>query len=109
MAFRIRVRVDYDWVPDGAGTALLGQQQADQPGYGAAAGPGEVGAAQTCSDIVGEIVPNGDSAANADIQTALNAAATDLYTRFTTAGSVPGFAGAGTLSSIVLAWPTGGP
>lgn len=108
MAYRMRLRVDYDWVPDGVGTALLGQPQAENPGYGAAGGLGEVGAAQTCSDIVAEFVPNGDAAANADFQTALNAAAADLYTRFTTAGAVPGFAGPNTLSSVVLAWPSGG-
>lgn len=109
MAYRVRAQFIYEWLPDGAGTALLGQQQADQPGYGAGATVGEVGAAQVCSDVVGEFVPNGDAAVAADFQTALNSLATDAYTRFTTAGAVPGFAGAGTLSSIVLAWPTGGP
>lgn len=109
MAFRVRMQLIYEYIPNGAGSALLGQQQADQPGYGATGTPGAVGAAQTCSDIVGEIVPNGDSAVASDFQTAINSLATDAYTRFTTAGSVPGFAGAGTLSSIVLAWPTGGP
>jgi hypothetical protein len=109
LAYRIRIRVDYDWIADGAGTALLGQQQADQPGYGATAGPGAVGAAQTASDIVGEAVPGGDSPTGANFQTALNAAATDLYTRLSTAGAVPGFAGAGTLLATVQGWSSGNP
>ena len=107
MAYRIRVKVDYDWVPDGAGSAILGQQQADNPGY-AGTGFGPVGAAQTASDIDAEIVPGGDSPTGANFQTALNAAAATLYTRLTTANSVPGFT-AGTLLATVQGWSTGNP
>ena len=110
MAYRVRAQIIYEWIPDGAGSALLGQQQADQPGYGASATFGAVGAAQTASDVVGEIVPGGDSPSAANFQTALNAIATDEYTRLTTAGSVPGFAGTGgTLLAIVQGWSTGNP
>lgn len=109
MAFRVRMQVMYEWVPSGAGTALLGQQQADQPGYGPTGTPGAVGAAQTASDIVGDIVPGGDSPSGANFQTALNALAADAYTHLTTAGAVPGFAGAGTLLATVQGWPTGNP
>lgn len=108
MAFRLRMRVDYDWVPDGSGGATLGQAQAENPGYGAAGGAGAVGISETASDIVAELVPGGDSPSGANFQTALNAAATDLYTRLTTAGSVPGFT-SGTLLAQVQGWSTGGP
>lgn len=108
MAYRIRVRVDYDWIGDGTGLALLGQQQADQPGYGASATPGDIGVAQTASDIVGEIVPGGDSPSSGNFQTALNNAAADLLTRLTTAGAVPGFTN-GTLLALIQAWSTGNP
>ena len=106
MAYRIRVRVDYDWCPDGAGGALLGQQQADNPGI-AGTGAGTVAAAQTASDIDAEVVPGGDSPTSGNFQTALNNAAATLYTRLTTANSVPGFT-SGTLLAQVQAFSTGG-
>jgi hypothetical protein len=109
MAFRVRAQIFYEWIPDGAGSALLGQQQADQPGYGPTGTAGAVGASQVASDIVGEIVPGGDSPSGANFQTALNLIATDEYTRLITAGSVPGFAGAGTLLAVVQGWSTGNP
>ena len=108
MSFRIRVRVDYDFIPDGSGGVMLGQMQADNPGYGASGGSGPVGVAETASDIVAEIVDGGNSAATGDFQTALNAAAADLYTRLTTANSVPGFT-SGTLLAQIQGWPTGNP
>lgn len=108
MAFRVRAQFIYEWITDGDSGALLGQQQADQPGYGATAQPGTVGAAQTYSDIVGEIVPGGDSPTSTNFQTALNALATDEFTRFTTANSSPGFTG-GTPLALVQAWSTGNP
>ena len=97
----------YDWVPDGTGAALLGQQQADNPGYGASGGYGTVGAAQTASDQVAELVPGGDSPTGTNFQTALTALGADLYTRLTTAGAVPGFT-SGTLLAQVQGFSTGG-
>lgn len=108
MAYRIRVRVDYDWVPDGVGGALLGQMQADNPGFTSAGTSGLVGAAQTASDIVAEIVPGGNSPTGANFLTALQSAATDLNTKMTTAGLVPGFT-SGTLLALVQGWSTGNP
>ena len=108
MAYIVNVKVDYCWVPDGAGTALLGQQQSNMPGYGQPPGFGAVQAAQTASDIVGEVVPGGDSPSSANFQTALNQAAADLQTRLTTVGAVPGFT-AGTLLALVQGWSTGLP
>lgn len=107
MAYRVRVRVDYDWVPDGSGGATLGQMQAENPGFGASGAGGIVGVAQTASDIVAEAVPGGDSPSTANFQTALNAAAADLYTRLTTANAVPGFT-SGTLAAQIQGWSTGG-
>lgn len=108
MAFRVRAIFIYERVPAGAGSALLGQLQADQPGYGATAGPGEVGSGQTYSDIVGELVPGGDSPSSANFQTALEALAADELTRLNTAGSSPGFT-SGTPLALIQAWSTGGP
>jgi hypothetical protein len=105
--YMIRVKVDYDWVPDGAGGALLAQQQADEPGI-AGTGSGTAQAAQTASDIDREVVPGGDSPTGANFQTALNAAAATLYTRLTTANSTPGFT-SGTLLAVVQGWSTGNP
>lgn len=106
MAYRVRVTVSYDYVPDGAGGALQGQQQADNPGI-AGTGGGTVAAMQTASDIDAEVVPGGNSPSSANFQTALNAAAATLYTRLTTANSVPGFT-SGTLLAQVQAFATGG-
>lgn len=112
MAFMLKMKVDYCWVPDGTAGALMGQRQGDFPGYGAVTGGiggyGTVPAAQEASDFVGEVVPGGDSPSGANFQTALNAAAADLYTQMTTAGAVPGFT-SGTLLALVQAWATGNP
>lgn len=109
MPFAIEVTARYIYIAPGTGGALLGQQQADHPGYGSTGmGAGPVPAAATASDIVAASVAAGDSAANTDFQTALNNAAAALYTRLITAGYVPGFAGSGTLLAQIQAWPTGG-
>jgi hypothetical protein len=98
----------YEWINDGAGSALMGQQQADQPGYGATGTVGPIGASQTYSDIVGEMVPGGDSPTAGNFQTALNALAADEYTRLTTANTSPGFT-SGTPLALVQGWSTGNP
>ena len=108
MAYRVRAVFIYEWVPDGAGSALMGQQQADQPGYGFPPQAGSVGAAQVFSEIGGTIVPGGDSPSGANFNTAISQLATDEQTRFTTAGSAPGFTN-GTPLALVQAWSTGNP
>jgi hypothetical protein len=109
MPFFIKVTAQYGYVPAGAGGAVLGQRQADFPGSGAAgANVSPVFIAQSAMDYVGEAVPGGDAATSGNFQTALNAAATDLYTQLTTAGDVPGFT-SGTLLAQIQAWPTGTP
>lgn len=107
MAYRIRVTVDYDWVPDGSGMATLGVAQSNDPGYGATATAGAVGAAQTLRDEVAESVPGGDSPTSANFTTALNNAATDLASRLSTAGAAMN--SAATPLSIIQGWSTGNP
>lgn len=107
MAIMLVVTIDYCEVPDGTGSTMLGQQQSNFPGYGAVPGVGVVPAGQTARDIVGEVVPGGDSPTDGNFQTALNNAAADAYTRATTANSVPGFT-AGKLTDQMRAWSTGG-
>ena len=107
--YRLRMTLDIDWIGDGTGSALLGQNQANNPGYGASLAPGAAGVAQTAEIMVSEIVPGGDTPSGANFNTALAAGATDLGTILATAGSVPGFAGSGTLLAVVQAWATGNP
>lgn len=109
MAFIVQLTAVYGWVPDGSGPMMVGQRQANFAAGGAAgATPLTVFAAQSASDYAAELVPGGDSPSDANFQTALNNAAADLYTQFTTAGDVPGFT-SGTLSALVKAWSTGNP
>lgn len=90
MAYRIRVTVDYDWTPDGSGFATVGQNQSNNPGYGAALAGGPVGNAQTLEMMVSEGVPGGDTPTSANFGTALTAAAADLLTLLNTAGAANG-------------------
>lgn len=108
MPYIVRVSVQYGYVPAGAAGAALGQLQADMPGFGATGGAGTVFTAQSAQDVVGEIVPGGEAPSAANFTTALNAAATDLQTRLTTANAVPGFT-SGTLLALVQGWATGNP
>lgn len=107
MAVRIRVTLDVDWVADGAGSTFLGQNQANNPGYAAALGPGGAGAAQTLEIMVAEAVPGGDSPSAANFTTALTAAAADLGTLLSTAGAWGG--NPNTPLSYIQGWSTGNP
>lgn len=106
MAYRIRVTLDLDWVPDGGGGATMGQNQSNNPGYGSALGFGTVGAAQTLELMVSESVAGGDTLTQANLNTAVTQAATDLNTLTATAGAWAG--NPGTPTSIATAWATGG-
>jgi hypothetical protein len=86
---------------------MIGQNQANLPGYTSALGVGAVGAAQTLELMVAEIVPGGESPSSGNFTTALSAAATDLGTLLSTAGAFGG--NAGTPLSLIQAWSTGGP
>ena len=109
MAYIVKLTAEYGWVPDGSGPMMIGQRQANFPAGGVGgATPLTVFAAQSASDYAGELVPGGDSPTGANFQTALNAAAADLYTQLTTAGDVPGFT-SGTLLALVQGWSTGNP
>lgn len=106
--YGLKVTVEYYLLPDGASGASMGQRQSNWPGVGAAgANAGPIAFAQSASDYVFEIVPGGDTPVNTNFQTALNSAATDLYTQFTTTNDVPGFT-SGTLFTQVSGWATGG-
>lgn len=107
MAYRIRVTLDVDYVPDGAGGALLGQNQSNLPGYGSSLGAGAAQAAQTLQIDVAEVVPGGNSPSSANFATALSQAATDLGTLLSTAGAYSG--GTSTPLALAQAWSTGGP
>ena len=107
MPVGVRLQAQYFYIPSGAGGAALGQRQADWPGVGATPTPGPIAIAQSAQDMVFEVVPGGDSFSTGNLQTALNAAAADLYTQATTTNSVPGFT-SGTLLALMQAWPTGG-
>ena len=107
MAYRIRVTLDLDWVPDGTGSTFLGQNQANNPGYGSALNAGPAGAAQTLELMVSEIVAGGDTLTQGNLNTAVTQAATDLNTLTATAGAWGG--NSGTPTAIATAWATGGP
>jgi hypothetical protein len=108
MAIRARLYIDFDWVPDGSGMATLGQNQSNNPGYGAALGPGAVGNAQTLRLQVGEgVVPGGDTPTSGNMATMLTQAATDIGTLLSTPGAYSG--GTQTPLSIIDGWATGNP
>lgn len=106
MAIRLRVTLDVDWIGDGTGFALVGQNQSNNPGYGAALGPGPAGVAQTLELMVSESVPGGDTPTLVNLTTALNQAATDLATLLNTPDAWAG--NPGTPLSYIDAWATGG-
>lgn len=107
MAYRLRFTMDIDWVPDGAGGAIMGQNQSNDPGFGSSLGPGSAGAAQTLELMVAEQVAGGDSPTQANFNTAIAQAATDLETLMGTAGAY----GGNTSTPLVIAqgWSSGNP
>lgn len=108
MPYIITVNLDVAYVAQGAGSALLGQQQSNEPGYGSSQTPGPVPVAQSLRMAVNESVPGGESPSSANFTTAINLAATDLETMLTTANSVPGFT-SGTPLALIQGWATGNP
>lgn len=116
MAYKIRVTVDVDWVPDGGGTTFLGINQSNNPGYQSQLGPGATGVAQTAQLMIAELVPGADAPTLANFFTALSNAANDLAgtpvgTNPTPLFSQPGalFGQAATPLAIIQAWSTGSP
>ena len=107
MSYIIRTYVDIMYVGDGAGTALLGINQSNNPGFDATLTAGPVGVAQTLRLQVNETVPGGNSPSGANFNTALTAAATALGTLMTTAGAYSG--GTDTPLAIAQGWATGNP
>lgn len=104
MALRVRVFVRVDQIVGGTGTALVGQVQADNPGYGQGDDPGPVGAGQTMLLSDAETVPGTAGAHTvANFRTALVAAA----------DAIAGSSGTPKITAAVLAeinaWQTGSP
>ena len=88
MAYRVEVQVRVGWVPDGAGGAALGQQQANVAGTGTSLAPSTIFNAQVMQGIQAEGVQGGDTPTQAQFQAAITAAASDLNTNFATAANV---------------------
>ncbi len=107
MAYRIDVRLRVSWVPDGAGSAFLGQNQSNQPGTGASLAASTIAVGDSLDLFQGETVPGGDSPSAGNFTTALTNAATDLGTQLSTAGAWAG--NPGTPLAIIQSWSTGGP
>ena len=115
MAYAIVITMDTVWVPDGAGTGILGQNQSNQPGYGGTLVPGSIGNQQSGRLMVAEQVPGADAPTLANFLTALQAAAQDLAGAPAAGGSPilsqPNALGGapGTPLSIIQTWATGQP
>src|SRR5262245_33173523 len=108
MPYIITVTVDYAYVAPGAGPALTGQNQANEPGFTSSLTPGPVPIAQALRMMVNEAVPGGESPSGANFNTALSSAATDLGTLLAATGGAPGYT-SGTALATVQGWATGNP
>jgi hypothetical protein len=116
LAYKLRLTVDVDWVPDGGGTAFLGINQSNNPGYNSQLGPGAAGMAQTAELMIAEAVPGGDSPTLANFLTALQNAANDLAGTPVGTNPVPIFSQPGALYgqtgtplSIIQGFASGNP
>ncbi len=100
----VRVYVDVCFIPAGVGgAAVIGGDQANQPGYGQAGGPGVVPMAETLQLMAMEGVPGTPGSYTvANLNTALSAVVTDLA----------GATGTPKITAPILAtingWATGG-
>jgi len=103
----VRTYTDVCWVGDGTASAQLGQAQSNQPGYGAAQGPGPAPLAQTLRLQEMEFVPGGDAPSAANFNTAFVAAAAAMNTLMQTAGAYSG--GTQTPLAIAQGWASGNP
>ena len=109
MPFVLIAKIDYCYVAPGTDGSLLGQRQSNFPGYTQMPmTAGVVPSAQSCSDFIGEPIPGGDTATDAQFQAALNQMAADLYQQAITPGAVMGFT-AGKLTDLIRGWPSGNP
>lgn len=108
MAYRLRAYVDLDWVPEGAGGAAFWIQASNNPGFGAAEGPGPVGNAQTKRVQVAEQIV-GTAASpptSTTVTNALTQLATDLGTIINT-NIDPNYGT--TILTAMQGWATGKP
>ena len=107
MAYIIQMQLIPMWVPDGAGSAVLGQNQANFSGFGTTFGPGPVGNAQSMTLLSAEVVPGGDSPTQGNFNTAMTNAVSDLTTKMGTVGGNSGESS--TPLAIIQGWSTGNP
>lgn len=98
MGIRVEGQIRIGWVPDGAGGAALGQQQANVAGTTSTLGPGVIFNAQVLQLIQAEGVNGGDTPTQAQIQAAVTQMATDLNAQITTA-----------VTATINGWATGSP
>jgi hypothetical protein len=103
LAYRVRMIVDVDWVPDGSGNTFMGQFQGNNPGQGGVEQPMVVGMAQTRRYTVAEGVPGGDSPTLANLNTAMTSCVADLAA---SSGTVVITAAE---LAIIQGWSTGNP
>ncbi len=106
---RITAIVIFEQVGDGpGGSYMLGQSQAEYPGFGGTDTYGVIGSAQRAELRVAELVPGGDSPTSGNFATAFTSLATDLGTKL--AATPNPFNGSSqTLQAIINGWPTGTP
>jgi len=108
MAYIVEIEAKIKWVGDGQGSYMLGQYQSNQPGFGPGGqGPGTIGSAQMLSLIQAEVVPGGDSPTQANFNTALTQAITDIEGQMGEPGTWGG--NPGTPLAIAQGWATGNP
>ena len=99
----------FEQVGDGpGGSYMLGQSQAEYPGFGGTDTYGEVASSQRAELRVAELVPGGDAPTSGNFTTAFTSLATDLGTKLSATPNTYNGASA-TLLSIIQGWSTGTP
>lgn len=106
---RITALVVFEQVGDGpGGSYMLGQNQAEYPGFGGTDTSGVIGSAQRAELRVAELVPGGDTPTSGNFTTAFTSLATDLGTKLSATPNAYNGSTA-TLLSIIQGWATGNP
>lgn len=96
-------------VGDGpGGSYMLGQNQAEYPGFTSSQTYGEVASAQRAEFRVSELVVGGDSPTSGNFSTTFTALAADMVTMMAATPN-PFNGSTQTLQQIVNGWPTGNP
>lgn len=107
--YQVEATFRFRWIGDGpGGSYMLGQNQAENAGYGSSLGAGEVPAAQYAEARVTELVPGGDSPTGANFNTTFTNLAADMNTLMTAATNPYNGSTTQTLLAQVQGWSTGG-